>query len=272
MHQSTLPARLGGAALMAVLAICLLAPAAQAKEPAPGFTQFAGCPTPEEHKTTFCVRSDVTGGHLQVGKKDVPIKNPLTISGGLNESFEEFRAGPKGGLSVVKQEVPGGIIGLTGLDWLVNFLNLEGLKLFAATELAGEPTGFNFTEVTIPIKVHLINPVLGNSCYIGSVSSPIVLHLQTGTTSPPAPNKPITGVTPEFSEAGGIFFEKNGEFVDNSFSAPGANGCTLTLFGFIPIGLNGFVNSQSGLPAAAGTNETRQKFNLEIAEQSTVYP
>ena len=39
----------------------------------------------------------------------------------------------------------------------------------------------------------------------------------------------------------------------------------LKLFGFIPISLNGFVNSQSGLPSAAGTNEAVQNFNLEIA-------
>jgi hypothetical protein len=273
MIQSRTPARLLGAAVAAILALVLLVPMAQAKEPAPGFTQFAGCPSQEESASTFfCIRSEVTGGHLQVGKKDVPIKNPLTIVGGLNTELGGFTANSKGGLSKTKQEVPGGIIGLTGLDWLINFLNLEGLKLYAITELAGVPGNFGFSSVTLPVKVHLINPVLGNNCYIGSTSSPVTLNLTTGTTSPPAPNKPITGKEPEFSESGGILFLKNGTYVDNSFSAPGASGCTLTLFGFIPISLNGFVNSQSGLPAAAGTNESVQNFNIELTERSTVYP
>jgi hypothetical protein len=56
------------------------------------------------------------------------------------------------------------------------------------------------------------------------------------------------------------------------FSAPEASGCVLTLFGFIPISINGLVDSQSGLPAAAGTNETRQKYSAELVAQNKVYP
>jgi hypothetical protein len=43
------------------------------------------------------------------------------------------------------------------------------------------------------VKVRLENPFLGSECYVGSNSSPVVLNLTTGTTSPPAPNKPIKG-------------------------------------------------------------------------------
>ena len=64
----------------------------------------------------------------------------------------------------------------------------------------------------------------------------------------------------------------NGSLVDNSFSAPSASGCVLTLFGFIPISLDGLVNSQSGLPSAAGTNETKQDVDIEVTLQSVVYP
>jgi hypothetical protein len=274
MIQSKTLARLLTAIGAVVAALALLSPAASAKEPAPGYSQFAGCPSPEENPAVeLCIFSEITGGHLQFGKKDVPIKNPLTLSGGTNGSFEGFSYNSKGGLSKVKQEVPGGIIGLTGLDWLINFLNLEGLKLYAVTELAGVPSGFNFKHVTIPIKVHLINPVLGNSCYVGSDSNPIVLNLTTGTTSPPPPNQPITGKEAEIE----LDFEheiiilKNGTFVDNAFSVPGASGCVLTLFGFIPINLNGFVNEQSGLPSPAGTNEAVQNYNLQITERALVY-
>ena len=257
----------------AIMALALFASVASAREPAPGFERFAGCPSPEESpESIFCLRSEVTGGHLQMGKKDVPVKNPLTIVGGLNGELENFTYNSKGGLSKVKQEVPGGIIGLTGLDWLINFLNLEGLKLYAITEFAGQPSNFTVATVTLPIKVHLINPILGNNCYIGSTSNPITLNLTTGTTSPPAPNKPITGKFPEIEETEEIIYFRNGVYVDNAFSAPAASGCVLNLFGFIPISLNGFINSQSGLPAAAGTNEAVQNFGIELTAQEFVYP
>ncbi|HMJ72189.1 MAG TPA: hypothetical protein VK471_02365 [Solirubrobacterales bacterium] len=261
---------------MAVLAVALLAPAAQAREPAPGYSQFAGCPSPEEKSgLALCLFSNITGGHLQMGTKDVPIENPLTLSGGADENFEGFSYNSKGGLSKTKQKVPGGVIGLTGLTWLLEFFGSDALTLYAETELAGTPTNFTINSVTIPIKVHLTTPsgVLGSTCYIGSNASPITLKLITGTTSPPPPNKPITGKEPTFSIDGkSIIHLNNGTYVDNSFSVPGASGCVLKLFGFIPISLNSFVNSQGGLPSPAGKNEAVQNFNLEFVERGLVYP
>jgi hypothetical protein len=275
MIQSKTLARLLSAAALAVLAVVLLAPAAQAKEPNPGYTQFAGCPSPEEKAgLEVCLFSEITGGTLKVGNKEVPIVNPLTLSGGADAEFNGFTYNSKGGLSKTPQKVPGGVLGLTGLTWLLEFFGSEALTLYATTELAGTPSNFTIETVTIPIKVHLTTPsgVLGNTCYIGSDSNPITLKLITGTTNPPAPNKPITGQEPEISIDGlGIVHLKNGIYVDNSFSAPGASGCVLKLFGFIPISLNGFVNSQSGLPAPAGTNTAIQNFNLEFTERALVY-
>jgi hypothetical protein len=258
--------------IAALAALAVMAPVAQAATPAPGYGQFTGCTTPAENPaTTVCVRSVIKSGHFQMGNKDVPITNPIELTGGSD--FHNVFANAQGGMKPVKQQVPGGIIGLTGLDWLVNFLNLEGLKLYAVTELVGAPTVGQFS-VNIPIRVHLINPVLGNNCYVGSPSSPISLSLTTETTNPPPPNKPITGTTQDFAfdESTGIITFKNGTFVDNAFSAPGASGCVLTLFGFIPISINGLVNSTSGLPAPAGTNETIQKIDFEFVPVNLVYP
>lgn len=273
MTQSKTLAGLLAAIGAALVALALSAPLASAATPNPGYGQFAGCPSPEESSATpICIRAEVTGGHLQVGKKDVPIKKPLILSGGVDEEFEGFTANSKGGLSPVQQEVPGGIIGITGFDWLINFLGIEELKLYAETQLAGVPTDFTIGTVTLPIKVRLINPILGNNCFIGSVANPITLNLTTGTTSPPAPNKPISGKEPTLTvDELEIIHLDEGRYVDNSFSAPGASGCVLKLFGFIPISLNGFVNSQAGLPAAAGTNETTQDFNIEFTVQENVY-
>jgi hypothetical protein len=272
MTQSRTLAVLLGAAMMAMV---LLAPAAQGATTKPGYEQFKGCPTPAESATsTGCIRSLVTGGTLKFGTKEVPIEKTIELSGGVNEELQEFIAGPEGGLSKTPQKIPGGVLGLTGLTFLLEFFGSEALTLYGTTELAAPPSNFTVSSVTIPIKVHLTTPsgVLGNTCYIGSNSNPITLNLITGTTNPPAPNKPITGKepTPSF-DAKEILHLDNGIYVDNSFAVPGASGCVLKLFGFIPISLNGFVNSQAGLPSAAGHNEARQNFSIEIVERVNVY-
>ena len=257
----------------AVLMLALMAPAAMAKTPAPGYTQFAGCPSPEENPTiTGCLVSTIKGGNFKMGSKNVPIEKPMTLSGGYTE-FGAFSYNSKGGLTKAKQKVPGGVIGLTGLTWLAEFLGIEALTLYATTELAGNPQPLA-EPVFLPIKVHLENAALGNNCYVGSTANPIVLKMITGTTSPPPPNKPITGTEANFvfNETTEILKGSNGVFVDNSFAAPGASGCVLTLFGFIPISINGLVNSQSGLPSPAGTNETKQNFDLELVASAKVYP
>jgi len=261
-------------ALVAMIAAMAFAPAAQSATPAPGYERFAGCPkVPDEYPGPIlaCIRSVITGGHFQMGSKDVPITNPITLSGGVNETTGAVVANSKGGLTPVKQKVPGGVVGLTGLTWLLEILGSEALTLYAVTEVAGQPI-LN-QDLTLPIKVHLINSTLGNNCYVGSVSNPIVLHLTTGTTSPPPPNKPITGKVgiPEFNPETGVV-KQDVTYVDNSFAAPGASGCVLTLFGFIPISINGLVNSQSGLPSPAGTNETVQVTKSELAFPQFVYP
>ncbi|HEV7482891.1 MAG TPA: hypothetical protein VGO13_07315 [Solirubrobacterales bacterium] len=263
-----------GAAVMALVAIAMVAPMAQADTPAAGYTQFAGCPSIKENPVmSTCIRSVVSSGHFKMGSKDVPIEHPITLSGGADEFLGNFAANSKGGMPPVKQKVPGGIIGLTGLTWLAEFLGIEALTLYAATELAGAPSFSGFNNITLPIKVHLINATLGNSCYVGSVTNPITLHLTTGTTSPPLPAKPITGVPPKFTiDEKEIIHLDNGTYVDNAFSAPSASGCVLTLFGFIPISINGLVNTQSGLPSAAGNNETLQVLSTELVDVRLVYP
>lgn len=266
------PVRLLLAAALAVCAFATAAPLAQAATPAPGYTQFTGCPTTAEVANVYaCSRSVVKGGHFQMGNKDVPITNPITLIGGVDSTL----GGPvlKPSMTKAKQKVPGGVVGLTGLTWLLEILGSEALTLYAVTELVGTPVLAEET-ITLPIRVHLVNGTLGNNCYVGSTSNPITLNMTFNTTNPPLPNKPITGIVPEFifDETNEIIRLQNGEYVDNAFAAPGASGCVLTLFGFIPISINGLVNTQSGLPAPAGTNETRQKIDIELSPVTRVYP
>jgi hypothetical protein len=84
----------------------------------------------------------------------------------------------------------------------------------------------------------LNNVLLGNNCYIGSNSNPIVLHNTTGTTNPPPPNEPISGQEPEFNiDQLNIRHFDNDSQINNAFAAPDANGCKPYLFGFIPINI-----------------------------------
>ncbi len=262
----------------ALLAVALVAPAAHAAAtPKAGYTQFKGCPSvTEDAESLVCVRTVVNSGNLKMGNKNVPIEQPIVLVGGTDANLQNFRYNSAGGILPAKQKVPGGVIGLTGLTWLLEFFGSDALTLYAVTELAGTPDVNIFEEpVELPIKAHLETPsgVLGKNCYIGSNTNPISLNLTTGTTSPPGPNKPITGVpaTFSFNETTLISYLKNGTFVDNSFAAPGASGCVLTLFGFIPISLNSIVNLQAGVPSPAGTNETKQNFNVEIVDSETAY-
>jgi hypothetical protein len=270
--KSKFIARLAAGAGGAALAVALMAPMAQAETPAPGYSQFAGCPSPksENPNISTCITSTITGGNLHLGNKETKITNPMTLSGGVNEFSEEFSFTSKGGLSKAKQKVEGGVIGLTGLTWLAEFLGIEALTLYATAELAGTPQITTVENLTLPIKVHLENStgVLGPKCYIGSSSQPINLHLVT-TTSGKLTGKRATYV---FDPATEIVRGTGGVFVDGLFTAPGANGCTLTLFGFIPISLNGTINLTSGLPAGSGTNYTSQNYTIEIVESPLVYP
>jgi hypothetical protein len=263
-----------GAALMALI---LGVPAANAEKPEAPYEQFAGCPNPETEnpESLICLRTVVTGGHLQMGTKDVPISKTLTVTGGTDENFGNFDANSEGGFSPTQLEVPGGIVGLTGLEFLLKILNVNQLKLFAVAELAGTPDLNPFEiPIELPIKAHLINPVLGNNCYIGSNEDPIELNLTVETTNPLPPNEPITGKPANFSfdEETLITHGDDGIFVDNEFAAPAANGCQLKLPLLPPVNIDSIVNSQAGLPSPAGTNETVQEFDLEAVESEVVYP
>lgn len=278
MNQSSIYSRLLVAVGAAIAALAFLVPVASAETPAEGYGQFAGCPSPKSENANIatCFRTVISGGHFQMGSKDVPIENSIELNGGYNSKGTEFDFTSSGGLSSAQQKVPGGVVGLTGLTWLLELFGVEALTLYATTELAGDPGPPLAQPLTLPIKVHLTNPagLLGNSCYVGSDSNPISLNLIYGTTNPPPPNEPISGTFPKLSagEAKGITKGSDAVLVDNSFAAPGANGCKLVLFGFIPISINGLVNAQSGLPSPAGTNETVQEADFEIVASKFVYP
>ncbi|MGA8362981.1 MAG: hypothetical protein WB709_00500, partial [Solirubrobacteraceae bacterium] len=108
------------------------------------------------------------------------------------------------------------------------------------------------TALSLPVKVKLDNPLLGESCFIGSNAHPISLSLTTGTTSPPKPNEPIKGNvgTLESAGEGAILIVSKNSLVNNSFAAPEAEGCG-GIFAFL---IDALVDGKLGLPSASGHN------------------
>jgi hypothetical protein len=255
-----------------------------------GFAAFDQCPVHTAH-VNGCIYSPTESGEVTLGKQSVPIVNTQVLQGGLLRPEEEFikRLAPALNgetLSKTAQKVPGGLAGLvkcneiSGSGLVEKALRASCELVFengltgvnATTELAApagsvvlnsaaEQSGEG-TALTLPIKVKLENPLLGSDCYIGSESEPITLKLTTGATGGGGPTgSPGTQST---KEEGGILVISGVSLVSNSFSAPKASGCG-------PLGLlDGTVDSQIGLPSAAGNNTAILNGKVEIANSEIV--
>src|ERR1700710_2208773 len=220
------------------------------------FSKFNYCPSTTTG-VVKCLQSVTKGGVVVLGKKTVPIVNPVTLQGGVGagvfqpneEITEKFFAATNGGetLSKSPQPVPGGLTGLVNCKEIsLFFLRVSCESIFengltgvaSSVELARPASEIVVSEenlagelslpaLKLPVRVHLENPLLGSECYIGSSSSPIWWNLTTGKTAPPPPNKSISG----FSGNGEVIeneeiIKLNGtKLVDNAWSAPGAEGC-----------------------------------------------
>jgi hypothetical protein len=284
--QTTTRALVGA---MLVIAIAALAFAGSASAKLTGeFKKFEQCPYTNA-EVRKCLYSPTIGGEVVLGSKKVPIVNEAYLQGGFSkpvEGFSKFFAAKNGiTLSKAGQPVPGGLAGLVNCKEISNFLlrvscevtfenGLTGLN--STLELARPASEIRISEnhlaeeegvaLKLPIKVRLENPFLGSECYVGSSGSPIWWELTTGTTAPPAPNKPITGSGGELElfEEGSILQLSKAVLVDNAWAAPGANGCG-GLFSFI---LDPIVNSSAGLPSAAGKNTAILKNTINVASSS----
>lgn len=276
----------GGRAIAAIAAIALfsLALAGSAQAHLTGeFTKFQYCP----YKTagvSRCLWSNNTGGEIILGNKTVKVEKPVILQGGYSKPLTEgadkgfatfYAAVGADTLTKAQQNVPGGLLGIVPPEkspWLVKALSkfffenaLTGVN--STLELAKPATDIRISELNLalgegvvlklPVKVHLENPFLGKSCYVGSSTSPITWNLRTDTTSPPPPNTPIKGNPGEveFLEEGLILEVNNVELVDNAWSAPAASGCG----GILSFLVNPIINSQVGLPSAAGKNTAKLK-------------
>lgn len=285
----------GGAVVAACVGALGLASVASAAphNPKGEFAPFADCPL-NNPAVNVCIYSLSSGGSFTVGAKTVPLKNPVTLQGGMEitnpETFEGNFVGAEDGntLSKTPQPVPGGLLGITAPTWwpqiLKDFFNEvvinQGLTGVTATVELAAPASkikvglFNIlgetgTALSLPVKIKLSNAFLGSNCYVGSNSNPITIDFTTGTTSPPPPNVPIKGAagTLEIKEGGELIILSGGRLVNNSFASPGANGCGGILFSWA---VDPLVNSILGTPSPAGKNTAILEGKLESAGAGAV--
>lgn len=278
--------------LLAVCSVCTTSAYATQHHPTGEYAPFSDCPL-SNSATQLCLLAKTEGGEFVIGKETVPITSVITLQGGLHvleseSGGDEFIAAEDGNtLSKTPQKVPGGLSGLVKCNEISNWIERGACELVfengatgvtATTELAAPAShiGVNIehlieesgTALSLPVKVHLENPFLGSSCYIGSNSHPVVIELTTGATSPPPPNTSIKGTagTLEFNKEFTIVTATGNELVNNSFSAPGAEGCG-GIFSFL---INPIIDSRLGLPSAAGHNTAVLKGTLKEANAASV--
>ena len=294
-----------GMAVMVPL-VSLAAASPAMAQPKGIFSIFANCPLGTIKALgvppgdALCQDGLTTSDEFAIGSTKVPISKTLTLEGGAiptGNSEEYFLLPGANGTSLSKVElnVPGGLLDFVNCEEIKGEKLLEKLErgtckaifenkttgVTATTEVVANehnPAILNTanlsfgegTAITLPVRVHLKNPLLGSGCYIGSESSPIELHLTTGTTSPNPPNKPIKGKVGKESnekEFGHFLLKlKENSLVDNAFSVPTAEGCG-ELLSFI---IDPIVDSKLKLPSADGNNTAILNGELNTATAEAV--
>jgi len=238
------PSRLVLAATVAVVVMASVAGVAQA-----AFPNFSDCPSSTPGVVT-CIDVQSRSGSLEIKGFTVPLGESLEIRGGLIEGGESdpIFVPPTGtnGFFSRAIRVPGGLLGIE--------FPIPGNAVLAIAQLAGPASALRFrfgipvTTIRLPVKVKLENPILGSGCTIGTNSNPSYINLTTGTTSPPLPNRPISGSIGTIVETEEGLQILGARAVDNAFAVPGASGCGL--LGIV----DPLVNLRLKLPSAAGNN------------------
>lgn len=272
MSQSNVK-RFMGAVLVLPIALFAMVASAAAKEPTGDFAVYKQCPT-NNPAVNLCFATRTESGEFEVGKISVPVVKAQIVQFGAieNEEGGETFVGAENGETLVKtpQVVPGGIFALVKegrYPWYLrnfcrNFPNNSECKVTSTVEIVGQPTVSRTNLLSkegvalgLPVRLHLKNPFLGGRCFIGSATSPLQINLTTATTNPPPPNLPVTGAIGEleFTDEFTDIILKNDIVLDNTFSAPGVEGCG----GPQSIIVDGEIDQKSALPSPAGHNAAK---------------
>lgn len=267
--------------------VLVLAPSALAAShnPKGEFAQFGECPL-NRATITDCIYSVSSGGGFTIGKKTVPLVNPVTLQGGFEGSGEsvEFYGAENGDtLSKTAQPVPGGLLGITAPTWWPKFIQdwfNEGINngltgVNATVELTGPTKGLTNIDLStenllleegtalgLPVKIKLSNSLLGSNCYIGSEKSPVQIDFTTGKSGTLTGSAGTLSFNPTFT----LITISGGKLVNGLYSAPAASGCG----GIFSIFVDPLVNAILGLPSGSGKNLATLEGKLQDANAKAV--
>jgi hypothetical protein len=256
-------------AVLVLLVTTVASPAYGIDYPAPGgiYAPFTDCPLRNPAmlnsvpgSATGCIASVSSSGSFSINGITVAITHPVIVQFGVfsppNAQPSQFSGGvvqtPDGkGLVTSPEPTPGGLPvficpGTTpALARLCQTAKTSGqTQLSALVQSAGPIDNFNLTTFTQPVKIRLINPLLGGNCFIGSNTNPIVLNpsITSGNLGfEPDPNPTRFPTTDVLSITDAVA-------TDDTFSVPTATGCG-------PNGIvNAPINALLGLPSPSGHN------------------
>ena len=204
------------------------------------FAEFLDCP---EATAGVCTVAHTTSGEFKMGLKQVPIEKTITLQGGLPFAglVDENLIPARDGNTLISppQKVPGGLLGVGLLEGITGEVTATATLAGPASDIVVNQffvaEGGAGVAVVLPLQIKLDNPLLGETCMIGSEAEPIVLHLKTtkpGALTTPGKKK-ITKLTDVTLE-------------DDTFAVPAAENCGLST----PL-----VNLLAGLPSGAGHNK-----------------
>jgi hypothetical protein len=237
-----------------------------------------------------CVAGDAASGTLKIGNITTPVVRPVNVQfaffpppnsapGGDNTtglSPTPAVLPPPAGLSAMLVTKPDLIpeslltaLGCPGTAPVVKRLCVEAknfggkfLDIFGLAQSAGQLTNFGLTSWTQRIKIKLINPLLGNNCYIGTDQNPIVVNPQLSIAPggqllvKPDPNPakhPDTEVLDITAATAS----------DNTFFAPAVTGCGPG--GLANVTVDEAIDTSAGLPAASGANSLSLSGTFQVA-------
>lgn len=273
--------RLAAAGALATLAAVVPNGSASAATLAGHWAPFSRCPVDDpvmlasdgSASISLCLASNSPSGSIKLGNTTAPTGTSDLQFGVISASTISLVSPSGGGIIADPAQVPGGLLGLMCpsdvplVSVVCEQATNNGLNNVTATvEPAGAPSDFNLGAglgvgqpiLTLPVKIHLQNPLLGPNCFIGSDSSPILLRPKNLT----APTAAFELFDPDGTPnpTGGVLIRialSGAAQGDDSFAVPGATGCgTLGL-------LNPAINLKTGLPSPAGNN------NLVLNNAST---
>ncbi|CAM2962267.1 Secreted protein [Prescottella defluvii] len=222
--------------------MALFAPMAPAD---PVTTQVPGGAVCDPDLTEACLSVVVRDGTFSNNGFTLPIgAGDMIIAGNLGEVDFVPRDDGSNGVYSKPLTVPGGVLGMD-----LPFNNLFGLAGVTSTVEAVDTPVFNGIitdfDMTLPVRLKIDNPFLGDNCYIGTADNPVVFELNK---SNPMDDLPTTDLETPYPV--GTAALDNIQNTAEGFALPGATGCG-------PFGmLNPIVNWRAKVPAEAGTSLT----------------